>query len=369
MKDETQLLIDLIKQNKTLNEISEITKLSNKQIFMKLTMLRNSGYLIDKNYYYNGEIRYSLHNPFKTPDNTIYVATPKNNEKIRVLSISDTHLGHKYDNVECIHSMTEYCIRNGIHLVLHSGDFFDGIYPSHSTQKFSTAEEQIAYALKNYPYDKSILNFVLLGNHDATFWTEIGIDIKTILENRRHDIVPLGYGCGEVNIGGCQFKLHHRLSADHQEPYNQNNTNKIILKGHSHKYKINPGFKTLTLTVPTLSNVRAWEDPIPSMIDIELEIKNGKISTEYFQQFIYIDNKPIRVNEIEYCIPLEIENPKYEEDIVFNQIHPINNESLSTGIQEAIIEAAQEVKLHKTDQYQGMNQIDKFNARYQKTLK
>lgn len=368
MKEETQLLVDLIKQNKTLNEISEITGLSNKQIFIRLSMLRNSGYLIDKSYYYNGEIRYSLHNPFKANDSNISVVTSKEVDKIRIVLTSDTHLGHKKDELECINSMTEYCINNNIHLVFNSGDFFEGIYENRRNEvKFTTSQEQIDYGLKNYPYDKNILNFVLLGNHDSTFWINNGIDIKTILSERRHDIVPLGYGYGEINVGGCQFRMQHPLRSDYQAVIPNEIKDRIILKGHSHKFKISPGINNMSICIPTLSSVPTASEKtvIPSMVDMCLDIRNNKVCNEYFQQFIFINNKPVRINEINYYIPLCINNPIYEEDIQPMQSEP--EENLNSSIQSAIIEAIKETNLYQTNQYHGMSQIEKFNARYQKT--
>jgi len=365
MKTETQLLIELVKQNKTLNEISSTLGLSNKQVFTRLTMLRNSGYLIDKNYYHDGEIRYSLYNPFKsTNDKNIYVITPKDISTLRFILTSDTHLGNIYDEIECINNMTKYCIDNGIHLVLNLGDFFNGMYPNHITNRFSSSEEQINYALKNYPYDKNILNFVLLGNHDATFWIENGIDIKTILENRRHDIIPVDYGYGEINIGGCQFRMQHPLQEGYEKSILADPSNKIILKGHSHKCKISFSSNSLSINVPSLSNVKSFskQDTIPSMIDMEVKINNNKVCSQYLQQFIFINNKPIRVNELQYYVNLDIQNPHYEDE-----------SSLSNLIRNAIIESANEVKTYQTNQYQGMSKIEKFNARYNnldsKTLK
>lgn len=353
MNTQTQDLIELIKQNKSLNEISTILGLSNKQLFIKLSMLRNSGYVIDKNYYYNGEIKYSLSNPFKISDDTIYVTTPKDTSTIRVLLTSDTHLGNINDNIECIHNMTEYCIINNIHLVLNCGDFFDGIYPENPSNKISDSLEQIAYGLKNYPYDKNILNFVLLGNHDATFWLKDGIDIKTVLENRRHDIIPVDYGYGRVNIGGCQFRMQHPLSNENNKDIPKLCKDMIILKGHSHKFKVMQGNDNLSITVPCLSNVSAGYElnPIPSMIDMQLDINEGSLSTQHLQQFIFIDNKPVRISEIDYHVPINIINPKYEEE------------------HKEVFDTQKEINTYQATQYKGMSQIEKFNARYGSTSK
>jgi len=354
MKSETQLLIELIKQNKSLNEISAITGLSNKQIFKRLSMIKNSGYIFDRSYYLNGDIRYSLHNPFiNNKDKIIYVKTPKDIDKIRVILTSDTHLGHIQDSLVCIDSMIEYCINNNIHIVFNLGDLFEGLYPNRQKYaKFTTAEEQISYALKNYPYDKNILNFTLLGNHDSTFYTENGIDIKSIIQERRHDIIPVDYGYGSVNIGGVEFRLIHPLQDECEKRISNKDMNdSIILKGHSHKYKVNYDNRKLIINVPSLSEIKFGnQKPLPSMIDMELTLNNPTVSVEYLQQFIFINNKPIRVNEINYHIPIKIINPHYEEEIVKQTTDETK--------------ANKEVNFYKNDQYKGMSQIEKFESRY-----
>lgn len=309
MSDETKILIELIKQNKSLNEISQILGLSNKQIFMRLSMLRNSGYLIDKNYYYNGDIRYQLHDPFKSTADIISVITEKDCDTIRIMLTSYTHLGHNDDEIRYIDSMMEYCINNDIHLIFNLGDFFEGFYESRRNYvKFNTPEEQITYALQNYPYDKNILNFILLGNHDTTFWTEFGIDIKTVLENRRHDLVPVDYGYGEINVGGCLFRMQHTLSDEYNKEIPKNHDNRIILKGHSHRYKTNHNGNSLNINVPSLSNLNINPSimNVPGIIDMQLNINNTTICRQQLKHFIFINNQMVQVDEVVYNIPIKV---------------------------------------------------------------
>lgn len=376
MKDEMKLLVELVKQNKTLNEISSILGLSNKQIFMKLSMLRNSGYLVDKKYYYNGEIRYSLCDPFTPRQNNFEVITDNDTNKIRAILTSDTHLGHVNDELECIHNMTEYCINNDIHMVLNIGDFFEGIYKRRAKDnKFLKALDQITYGLKNYPYDKNILNFVLLGNHDTTFFTNYGIDIKTVLEERRHDIIPIGYGYGELNIGGAQFRLHHPLASEISPKMPDNIKNTIILKGHSHKFKITSDTRNyIVINVPSLSSVQtSGLNTIPSIIDMELEIKNNTIHDQYFRQFIFINNQLVCIGEFQYynCIGAKRIEHESQPDSAFDydKVEASEEESLSSLMQQTIIDISKDVCSSNTSdynsaKYRGMSQTEKFNAKY-----
>lgn len=377
MGHDTVLLLRMITEGKTLNEMSSILGLSNKQLFMRLSMLRNSGYLFNRYYNYDGNISYSISNPFESQPNNINIEIEDDLQTIRALLISDTHLGNVNDNIGCLDSMIEYCTKEGIHIIFHAGDFFEGIYRTRNNSKYITAQEQLSYALKVYPYDKNILNITVLGNHDASFWSEYGIDVKTVLEERRHDIITLGYEYGEIYIGPCKFSLQHPLIASNSP---KNYQNMINLRGHSHKFKIIPTTNGLLIYVPTISKVPTHSNPtpIPSMIDMTLKIKNEIIYDEYFQQFLFIDNKPYRISELQYYIPIDkifSENLSQKHSVIHHLKDnlKLDNEEKSVAKQmnqtvlDTIDESLSENK--RKGDYRGMSQIDKFNARYNKVLK
>ncbi|MBE6157457.1 MAG: hypothetical protein E7160_01530 [Firmicutes bacterium] len=324
MKDSTILLLKMIKDGRTLNEISEALNLSNKQLFMRLSMLKHSGFNFDKVYNYNGDIQYAFDNQINFNENTYIhrqeknVIVPEDTKTIRAVLISDTHIGNVKEELALIDRVMDYCAKEDIHIILHAGDFFEGIYCNKYKKncKYSDPREQISYGLNAYPYDKNILTFALLGNHDATFWLRHGIDIKTILEERRHDIIPIGYGYGEMTIGGCRIRMKHEISRKGISIIpSQNISNKIVLKGHSHKYKVVHSDNSLTVYVPTASRVEtdSVQSPIPSIIDMKLTLKNNKVTKECFEQYIFIDNKLVRVSENNYSIKLELENKKHQE--------------------------------------------------------
>lgn len=306
MKEETLKLIELIQKGKTLNEIGQILGMSHKMIFTRLSLLKNSGYFFDRNYYYNGEIKYKIRSPLQNSKNNEIMNVIKEDHTgyIRAILISDIHLGHIQDELKCLDSMNEYCIKQNIHLILNAGDFFEGIYKDRiENNKCKSAREQINYALKKYPYDKNILSFVVLGNHDLSFWKEYGIDIKEILLDRRHDIVPIGYEHGQLNINGINITINHSKKS-------LAIPKGISLRGHSHKFKIIQGPNYIFINVPTLSSVPtiANLNPIPSMIDMKLEVQNGRVYREYLKHLIFINNKPNCIGEFEFFTPITYKN-------------------------------------------------------------
>lgn len=55
MNKKTELLLNLIKQRKTCNEICETLNISNKQLYNYLTVLHNKGITFKKAYYETGD--------------------------------------------------------------------------------------------------------------------------------------------------------------------------------------------------------------------------------------------------------------------------------------------------------------------------
>lgn len=301
MNNESTLLLKLICENKSLNEISSTLGLSPKQIHMRLTMLRNSGYLFDRSFKYNGDTLYSFHDPLTQQSNT-FIAIPNDINTIRAILISDTHFGHNNDNINYIDAIYNYCTKVGINIIIHAGDFFEGICESRIDQlKFKTAEEQISYVLQKYPYDKNILNFILLGNHDYSLWNEAKIDIKNILSNRRHDLIPIGYKQETLYIKDYKFDIIHK---GHSNNIKISNECYISLYGHSHKFSIECNPYDLKIHIPTLSRVQTPQvkNPQPSMIDMTLNINKDLIEHENFKQFIlkskYKTFQPILLSEM-----------------------------------------------------------------------
>ncbi len=380
MKDDTMLLLNMINEGRTLNEMSKVLGLSNKQLFMRLSMLRNSGYLFDRHYHYNGDISYSISDPLvQNNSNTININTSNDLKTIRAVLTSDTHLGHIEDRLECIDSMTDYCIREGINLVFNAGDFFDGIHNNGVDSKFQDPFQQIAYGLKNYPYDKNILTMALLGNHDATFWLEYGIDIKNILLDRRQDIIPVGYGYGKVNIGGFQVKMRHPIRSNGikvNAPDEQ--LRGVLLRGHSHEFRVVPSSNSLIIYVPALSGVLVngnLKKMLPGMIDMKLEIKNDVVYSEYFQQFVFINNEPVKVGEIQYYIPIKLKKDKCIQTNIVPKIgkNLLNSREDNFGnyVQQVITDFVKIGKdgVSNSDGYYGIGQMNEFEGAVQKVKK
>lgn len=327
MSNETIELIKLVNENKSISEITKIMNLSKRQLFQRMTMLKQSGYLISKNYYYNGDIKYYLENPFNENIklNSLTIETPEKLQKIRMVLTSDSHYGNILENLECTDKMFDYCTNQNINLIFHLGDFFEGVHPNFAKdQKYNSTQEQIEKTLSMYPMVDNILTITLLGNHDASFWLDAGIDIKTILANRRHDIIPVGYDNGKVKINDFNFILEHpinRANVNIKTTRYNPNYSKIFLKGHSHRFKLKSQGNTLKVYVPSSSQITKENEKdflgvgIPSIIDAEFIIKANTIKQGNFSQYILLNNQLIKVGEYEILLKIQQCNSKINETI------------------------------------------------------
>jgi hypothetical protein len=62
MTEINQQLLQMIQENKTINEISKQLCLTHKQIYRRITILETLGYGFNRKYYYSGDIVYQLNN-------------------------------------------------------------------------------------------------------------------------------------------------------------------------------------------------------------------------------------------------------------------------------------------------------------------
>lgn len=338
MGSTTTKIIEMIINNASANEICKETGLSNKQLFYRLSILKLKGYDFQKEYYYNGEIVYNLNkrlNEEKT--NEILLHTSDTDKLFKAVFISDLHLASINDRVDLLNQLYEFCIKEDIHIIINGGDLIDGFLGYSNTKKFNTSDEQINYALKVYPFDKNILNFICLGNHDYSTLEKSGQNLETVLLNRRHDIISLGYGVGVLNV------KNDKIVVKHPKTFNTNSIGVInrglLLTGHTHhsQNKVNGGLVNIYL--PTLSDVQIENHypTVPSFIKATISYNGQYFGTGVFEHFIFGD-KVYKVTESHYELNMGRESNTQKEE---------------------------EPKVLKKEQTKP-SQIDKFNKRYGK---
>lgn len=315
MSDLNQIILNLILQKASLNEICEITGLSSKQLFHRLNMLKQWGYDFSRKYYYTGDIVYKLKKE-PDPDNEISLITRHDDNEIKVLIISDLHLSNKKDRIDLLKQMYDFCAKENIHIIINGGDILDGFFGYHLDKKIIDAQKQIDYLLNNYPYDKNILNFICLGNHDYSILKKNGQNVETILSLKRHDLISLGYGIGKLNIKNEEILVKH-FKAPVVKHYNDV-PERLVLMGHTHRSQCVFSNEQAQIYIPSLSNMQSDKEkfPFPGFIFATMNFNNGYIENIILNQYIIID-KIYKINEIQHSMWNNINDNKYikyEED-------------------------------------------------------
>lgn len=275
MTGKEQIVLNMIKENKNLNEIAKEIWESPKQVHNRINKLINDGYMISSEFYDDGNIRYVL----KSNDlkHTIRLHLD-DTAKFNALVISDIHIGNELENLSYLYKVYDYARYRDINIILNCGDVIDGSF-SKGNQNITDIDKQIDKVITHYPYDKHILNIICFGNHDFCS-VEQGHDIGTFLNNRRPDLIDGGYGFTLVNIGNDQFVLKHPLPSKNCGVL----PHKLILQGHHHKMLLKLNSSNFTVCVPPLSDLCFSSQENPGFVEMNLSLENGYIYNGLFKQ-------------------------------------------------------------------------------------
>lgn len=273
MTEKEFLICDMVSEGYTLNEIAKALWLSSRQVHQKILKLNSDGYFISPIYFDNGNIKY-VFDKFDN-EHTINISL-EDSSRFKALVISDIHIGNELENLGYLYKAYDYARNHDIHVILNCGDLIDGSFTK-GKQIVNDIDEQIERVIDDYPFDKSILNFICFGNHDYSAF-ENGRDISIAISNRRPDLVSGGYGFSLINIEKDQFVMYHPLYEKISIP------NKLILEGHHHKALFKIARNNFFVNVPPLSDLYFGLQENPGMIEMELFFNNGFINSGHFKQ-------------------------------------------------------------------------------------
>lgn len=292
-------LVQLIKQKLSLTEICEKLNITPKELYNQLLFLENMGFSFNKKYYSDGSIHYQkiqkvkdwlIKNNISEFGKTLI--TNNTEDQLKVMVISDLHFGNELERLDLIDRVYNYCIKRDIRIILVCGDLVDGKF-SKNNQKITNLYKQIEYFINNYPYDKHILTFGIVGDHDQSILNAQNLDIISICNNYRHDIVLLGYNIGRLNIKNDSIDFCHNLFKSQKTI-----SSSIVLQGHLHSFKVKNYPNHLFLQVPSLSDL---EKSMPTALELNLFFDKGVISKTLIKQ-VYFDKKDLILNEINFTL-------------------------------------------------------------------
>ena len=257
-----------------MREISQILNISEKQLYIRIKQIINYGYVMEPSYSYNSDIYYKFKRESENIcKNRVDIKISKDNNIFRCLVISDLHIGSSDSDIKLLNIVYDYAIKNGINVILNCGDTIEGDYTS-ERKSIKYVYSQLDYLIKKHPYDRSINNYMIFGNHDYHSLYFDGLDISKTIHNSRYDIIPVGYGQGYIDIKNDSIILIHQIYKDFKPEIMKE---KVLLSGHCHlmKTKLRDIF---WLGVPTLSykSNDKTKEVIPGFIDLTIDISNNK---------------------------------------------------------------------------------------------
>ena len=210
---------------------------------------------------------YKVTAPLFEKNGEFNISLPYDTKYYDIMLVSDFHIT-EFDEktLTVMDRLNEYCVKNGIRLILNLGDFFEG---------FGVKNLNYESAIKNYrliedgiklmPKADNLYHAILRGNHDRNI-TNYGFDPIKLLASEREDLIDLGYRYScvsisnpETNLG--EFGIHHPdtfdfpidldedgVEADKIEEYLKKvytknsrsiNNSYIDIFGHTHKSQFN----------------------------------------------------------------------------------------------------------------------------------
>lgn len=175
-------------------------------------------------------------------------------EKISFGVIGDTHMGHKRQQLHLLNKFMKEAYERGYRTFLHTGDITDGYYinkrAEHAYECFAQGyDEQLDNVINTWPEINGVKFYLISGNHDFTFYREIGADICKAISRYRKDIIYCGMDKATIYLGknnNIPVKIMHPdkggtdvTSTRVQKSIEKLGTGdnpKIVFQGHFHRY-------------------------------------------------------------------------------------------------------------------------------------
>ena len=297
MQERVRLILKLIEEGLTLDEIQRRLNLNHLEFSKALKIVRDCGYNLNKSYFSDGTIKLALNKTLNFPSRNKIRINVKGNV-FRTVFISDLHIGSVGERIDLLETVKNYVLKHNIHVIFNAGDFIENIYED-STQELinPTLESQVKKVLKSFPKENKLITFTLYGNHDYKSLKDVGFDIARYLEEKRYDLVSLGYGHCEILLKNDCIGIIHALKKGYREEAPKDAS--ITFKGHSHKSK-NSHKENKIIFVPSMSESygNAYEyRPLLCFLDVEFVFVESKIERVNIKQLAMVNNEIRLANE------------------------------------------------------------------------
>ena len=145
-------------------------------------------------------------------------------DRIKIIVISDIHIGSKYHFRAEMCDIINYGWEQGCQLGLIPGDLLDGVNVYRGQQAESllwSIKDQTDELVNNFPKsnNKDFKWFFLSGNHDLSTFKASGYDPGETIKDKRSDFIYLGMLRARVKILDKQIELFHGGNPAYSQSY------------------------------------------------------------------------------------------------------------------------------------------------------
>ncbi len=312
MSKATDLIIKLMSEGISLNEIQKRLSLSNRELSYLLKQIKNNGFNYSKTYFSDGQVFTKINrNLIFNPESNI-IRINVRDRIFRAVFISDLHIGSIYERPDLLQMVYKYLQKHDIHSLFNGGDVIENVYEDRTNiLKTKTDIAQANKVLRIYPAMADIISYNLYGNHDYKSITDHGFDLARYLEEHRYDLVSLGYGSSLIRLKDDTIGITHDLShSKKRKDITESAT--IVFKGHSHKAK---NRENKLIYIPSLSedpSVSYEYRPLMGFLDVEFIFFEKVISKINIKHLAIIGDEIRLANEESITVKPEIEQRRIE---------------------------------------------------------
>lgn len=312
-------LLEYIRRGETTEKVCSDLKISEKQLYYYLSLLKNLGVLYEVEYGCDGKRFLNFANGSLITNMCPQLTINNNNLKvIKTLAISDLHLGDHQSCFSKLDALFDYAVRNGIHIILIFGDVLNGEYAKNC--EFLNNDEQVKYFIENFPYDKSINTIGIIGNHEKdSFINQNHIDPTCSINLKRPDVHLVNRVFANLQIKDRQSKtnISTNIRMSHSSGSSGDNV-QIHIQGHHHRYSVfDCDDSKLTIHVPafysssiTSCNARVLKYPEFLEIDFYINRRDMSIPKLDINHFAFISNDktPNELSNLSYAVRTKKKN-------------------------------------------------------------
>ena len=288
MTDINNLLLSMIMNNCSTDEICKKMNISRSELKRRIQSLKYEGFNITRTFNYSGSQNYILNKNRLEHEGLITIEDDLKKSSFKAVAVADSHIGHSKYNKHYGDLIYEYCDKNNLNIVFNCGDMLHG-----TKQYCLNPKEQLVTLLEEYPCVPNILTFFAFGNHEEAFLNEFGINLGSVIERYRDDIIPLGYGESIIRVN----QINDNIVLSHIN--HDFESSGVRLAGHSHRFKFVADDYDPIINVPTLSDFLHTCD-YPGAVEMYIEPCNEKVRYLLLKHLVIDKNKIKQVSKIEH---------------------------------------------------------------------